>query len=114
MGAENLASPGFDSRTVRFVRSGYCAAIRMIIYIYIYIYNRNWVDTRWQQYVTHLHTNSTHNAEKGKFRKCGPCPFFASYTLAFALQMRKKHVKTSVRVAKFKNNEQYNTQKKRQ
>jgi hypothetical protein len=44
-----------------------------------------------------------------------------SYTLAFALQLRKKHGKTSVRVAactsqaetvKYKNNEQYNTQKK--
>ena len=29
----------------------------------------------------------------------GPCPVFASCTLAFALQMRKKHGKTSVRVA---------------
>jgi hypothetical protein len=33
-----------------------------------------------------------------KSRKCGPCPVFASYTLAFALQLRKKHGKTSVRV----------------
>jgi hypothetical protein len=32
--------------------------------------------------------------------------------MAFALQPRKKHGKTSVRVAKYKNNEQYNTQKK--
>jgi len=30
----------------------------------------------------------------------GPCPVFASFTLAFALQMRKKHRKTSVRVRK--------------
>jgi hypothetical protein len=29
----------------------------------------------------------------------GPCRVFASYTLAFALQLRKKHSKTSVRVA---------------
>jgi hypothetical protein len=29
---------------------------------------------------------------------CGPCPIFASYTLAFALHLRKKHGKTSVRV----------------
>jgi hypothetical protein len=80
--------------------------------IYIYIFNRSWVDTRWQQYITHLHTNSTHNTEKGKFGKCGPCPVFTSYTLAFALQLRKKHGKPSVRVAQYKNNEQYNTQKK--
>jgi len=30
--------------------------------------------------------------------ECGPCPVFASFTLAFALQLRKKHGKTSVRV----------------
>jgi hypothetical protein len=76
------------------------------------IYNRNWVDTRWQQYITHLHTNNTHITEKGKFGKCGPCPVFASYTLAFALQPRKKHGKTSVRVAKYKNNELQYTEEK--
>jgi len=31
--------------------------------------------------------------------ECGPCPIFASYTPAFALQLRKKHGKTSVKVA---------------
>jgi hypothetical protein len=30
--------------------------------------------------------------------ECGPCPAFAGYTLAFALQLRKKHGKPSVRV----------------
>ena len=30
--------------------------------------------------------------------ECGPCPVFASFTLAFALQLRKKHGKTSVRL----------------
>ena len=33
------------------------------------------------------------------WEECGPCPVFASYTLAFALQLRKKRGKTSVRVA---------------
>jgi len=32
--------------------------------------------------------------------ECGPCPVLASYTLAFALQLRKKHGKPSVRVEK--------------
>jgi len=32
------------------------------------------------------------------WEECGPCPVFASYTLAFALQLREKHGKTSVRV----------------
>ena len=80
--------------------------------VYDIFVNCNWVDTRWQQYSTHLHTNSTQNTEDGtnitiiKIGKCGPCPFFASYTLAFALQLRKKHGKTSVRVAQIKKNEQ--------
>jgi len=30
--------------------------------------------------------------------ECGPRPVFASFILAFALQLRKKHEKTSVRV----------------
>jgi hypothetical protein len=33
------------------------------------------------------------------WEECGPCPFFADCTLAFALQLRKKHGKPSVRVA---------------
>jgi hypothetical protein len=36
--------------------------------------------------------------KRKKIGKCGPCPIFASYTLAFALQLRKKHGKPSVRV----------------
>ena len=32
--------------------------------------------------------------------ECGPCPIFASFTLAFTLQLREKHGKISVRVRK--------------
>jgi hypothetical protein len=64
-----------------------------------------------------------HNNQKiqNKFGKCRPCLVFASYTLAFALQLIKKHGNTSVRVAahttqadtvQYKNNKQYKTQKK--
>jgi len=42
----------------------------------------------------HRTTQITTNLEE-----CGPCPIFASFTPAFALQLRKKHGKTSVRVA---------------
>jgi type VI protein secretion system component VasF len=31
------------------------------------IFNRNWVDTRWQQYSLHLHTNNTQNTGKGTY-----------------------------------------------
>jgi hypothetical protein len=57
---------------------------------------------------THLHTINTQNTTSNKratqittnVEECGPCPVFASYTLAFALQLRKKHGKTSVRLRK--------------
>jgi hypothetical protein len=51
----------------------------------------------------------------------GRTPSLTSYTLAFALQLRKKHGKTSVRVAsrtsqadtvQYTNSERYKTQKK--
>jgi len=78
-----------------------------VIYDMIYdiFVNCSWVDTRWQQYNTHLHTNNTtqstqtiHRTTQLIWEECRPCPVLASYTLAFALQLRKKHEKTSVRV----------------
>jgi hypothetical protein len=47
---------------------------------------------------THNNNKENKNNYKEKIGKCGPCPVFASYTLAFALQLRKKHGKTSVTV----------------
>ena len=44
-----------------------------------------------------IDTNSTWNNTIQE--ECGPCPVFARYTLAFALELRKKHGKTPVRVA---------------
>ena len=41
----------------------------------------------------HIYTQTTSNLEE-----CGPCPVFAGFTLAFALQLSKKHGKPSVRV----------------
>ena len=57
---------------------------------------------------THLHTNNTQNNTNNNrttqiqtnVEERGPCPAFASFTLAFALQLREKHGKTSVRVRK--------------
>jgi hypothetical protein len=60
---------------------------------------------RIQQYSTHLHTNSTQNTENGTYvtikkiiGKCGLCPVFASYTMAFPLQLSEKPGKPSVMV----------------
>jgi hypothetical protein len=33
----------------------------------MYIYNCSWIDTRWQQYNTQLHTNSTQHTENGTY-----------------------------------------------
>jgi hypothetical protein len=51
----------------------------------------------YKQY-TEYRERDIRNNKKKKFGKFGPCPVFASYTLAFALQLRKKHRKTSVGV----------------
>jgi hypothetical protein len=48
---------------------------------------------------THLHTNNTQSNTNNNrttqittnVEECGPCPVFTSFTLAFALQLRKKH-----------------------
>jgi hypothetical protein len=52
----------------------------------------------------HIYTQTVHRIQETEHHNnkrgagCGLCPVFASYTLAFAWHLRKKHVKTSVRV----------------
>jgi hypothetical protein len=47
----------------------------------------------------HVYTQTIHRTTQfTNWKECGPCPVFAKYELAFALQLRKKHGKTSVRV----------------
>ena len=50
----------------------------------------------------HIYTQTIHRTTQitTNVEDCGPCPVFASFTLAFALQLRKKHGKTSVRLRK--------------
>ena len=47
--------------------------------------------------------NKQYIEEHNNLWECGPCPVLARFILAFALQLRKKHGKTSVRVAASKN-----------
>jgi len=59
----------------------------------------------------HIYTQTIHRMTQNKqyteqhnnLGECGRCPVLARFTLAFALQLRKKHGKTSVRVAASKN-----------
>ena len=57
----------------------------------------------------HIYTQTIHRTTQStqtiqtttqltNWEECRLCPVFASYTLAFALQLREKHGKTSVRV----------------
>jgi hypothetical protein len=50
-----------------------------------------------EQY-TEYRERSIHNNKKKKLGNVGRAPSFASYTLAFLLRLRKRHVKTSVKV----------------
>jgi len=59
----------------------------------VYIYTQTIHRTTQSTQTIHRKTQFTNLEE------CGPCPVFASYTLAFTLQLRKKHGKTSGRVA---------------
>ena len=50
----------------------------------------------------HIYTQTIHRTTQitTNLQECGPCPIFASFTLSFALQLRKKYGETSVRVRK--------------
>jgi len=49
----------------------------------------------------HIYTQTIHRTTQiTNLEECGPCPAFACFTLAFALQLRKKPGETSVRIAK--------------
>ena len=60
-----------------------------------------------KQYIEQHNTNNTQNNTNNNrttqittnLEECGPCPIFGSFTQTFALKLRKKHGKTSVRVA---------------
>jgi len=43
----------------------------------------------------HIYTRTIHRTTQLIWEERGPCPVFVSYTLAFALQLRKKHGKYS-------------------
>jgi len=47
----------------------------------------------------HIYTQTIHRTTQitTNVEEYGPCPVFASFTLAFALQPKKKHGKSSVR-----------------
>jgi hypothetical protein len=49
----------------------------------------------------HIYTQTIHRTAQltTNLKECVPCPVFASFTLTFAIQLRKKHGKTSIRVA---------------
>jgi len=78
-------------------------------YIYIYIYLLAAIGlTPGGSSTVHIYTQTIHRTTQitTNLEECGQCPVFASFTLAFAFQLMKKHGKsqsghkTSVRVRK--------------
>jgi hypothetical protein len=65
----------------------YCHPVAVVQYTYTH-----------KQYTERHETNNTWNNTKIR-KSAGRALFFVGFTLAFALQLRKKHGKTSVRVA---------------
>jgi hypothetical protein len=64
---ENIACPGRFPRKLhaqqhfkQICYTEYHRNLEVNVENIIYIYNCNRVDTRWQQYITHLHTNNTY------------------------------------------------------
>jgi hypothetical protein len=70
--------------------------IYMIWHDIIYLLTAIWLTPSGSSTV-HIYTQTIHRTTQ-LLEECWPCPVFASYTLIFALQLRKKHGKTSVRV----------------
>jgi len=54
-----------------------------------------------------IYTQTIPRATQLILEECGPCPVFKNYTLAFALQLRKKYGETSVRVVLLGNQLKY-------
>ena len=68
-------------------------------YIYIYLLPAIGLSPGGSSTV-HIYTQTIHRtAQLTNWEECGPCSVFVNYTLALALQLRKKHGKTSLRVA---------------
>jgi hypothetical protein len=72
------------------------------VYIYTQTIHRTTQITTEQHKLQPNNTNNNIRTTQiqTKVVECGSCPVFASFTLAFALQLRKKHGKISVRARK--------------
>jgi len=57
----------------------------------VHIYTKQYIEQYNNNRTTQIATN---------LEGCRPCPVFARFTLEFALELRKKHGKTSVKVSK--------------
>jgi len=79
-----------------------CMYVCLYIYIYIYIYINLLTAiglTPGGRSAVCCYTQTIRRTIPLIWEECWPCPFFASYTLVFALHLREKHGKTSARLA---------------
>jgi hypothetical protein len=82
------------------------------IYIYIYIYLTAIGLTPGGSSTSHIYTQTVHIIQRKENGKCGPCHRLSELYPGICLTTEEKAWKTSARVEKYKNNEQYNAQKK--
>ena len=73
-------------------------AVKILIIIIIYLLTLIWL-TPGGSSTVHIYTKTMQRTTQLIWEECGAGPVLASYTMAYALQLRKKHGKTSVRVA---------------
>jgi hypothetical protein len=52
---------------------------------------KQYMEQHEKQYIEQHKKKQYIEQNKNKLEQCGPCPVLVSFTLAFALQLRKKH-----------------------
>ena len=98
--ANKNALCGQDVRVLSVQAGGICSRGLLALMIYNMIYLLTAIGlTPGGGSTVHIYTQTVHRTTQfTNWEECGPCPVFASYSLAFALQLRKKHRKPSVRI----------------
>jgi hypothetical protein len=89
-----MSPPDLDQHVILFLDIWYICQLQLGRHPVAVVQNT----FTYKQYTGRQNTNNTQNHTN--MEGCGPCPVFASYTLAFCLTTEENHGKTSVRVAK--------------
>jgi len=86
-----IGLPPGDSSTVQY--STVHIYTQTVQYSTVHIYTQTVQYSTVKYGTVHIYTQTVHRTTQLIWEQCWPCPVLASYTLAFALQLRKKHGK---------------------